>query len=75
MDMWSFQSTIDDGIWVSASEAGTNTAFLPRIDVYGPYGVDDAATYADVVARVSFRQGAAQGQIHDRAWRGRQRQR
>jgi hypothetical protein len=55
MDMWSFQSAIGDGIWVSASEVGTNTAFLPRIDVYGPDGVDEAATYADLFAKVTFR--------------------
>jgi hypothetical protein len=54
-DVWSFAANQGDSIWVSASQVGTNSAFVPRIDVYGPDGVDEAANFNDLFARVTFR--------------------
>ena len=50
LDQWSFSANKGDDITVSASESGTNTAFVPLIQLIGPDGTDYGYSAGDLWA-------------------------
>ncbi|MBV9169248.1 MAG: PPC domain-containing protein [Chloroflexi bacterium] len=54
MDQWSFCASKGQTLEVTATDTGQNTAFVPRIDLFGPDGTDLAANANDVAAQVTL---------------------
>ena len=54
IDSWTFNAITGQQIWVTASEVGTNSGIVPRVDVFGPGGTDLIANGNDVFAEVFF---------------------
>ncbi len=50
LDQWSFSANKGDDVTVSISEAGTNTAFVPMIQLIGPDGTDYGYSWGDLSA-------------------------
>jgi hypothetical protein len=50
LDQWSFNANKGDDVTVSISESGTNTAFVPMIQVVGPDGTDFGFSWGDLSA-------------------------
>ncbi len=59
LDQWSFNAVKGNSITVTARETGTNTSFVPLIQLIGPDGTDYGYSAGDTVAQRSIIAGAS----------------
>jgi hypothetical protein len=52
LDLWTFEANQGDTFWVRISEVGTNTAFVPQINVIGPTGTSYGVDWGDLRAGI-----------------------